>query len=70
MTVVWFYGDMHHCDAYTVNVCVSYHHLPMVLVLQSKVVSLCQVEMSTDQIKKHLTRGTLLKEKQHNKIHN
>lgn len=33
--------------------CASYCHLPLVLVLQSKIVSLNQVEMGTNQVKQH-----------------
>lgn len=35
------------------NMCASYCHLPLVLVLQSKIVSLNQVEMGTNQVKQH-----------------
>lgn len=43
--------------------CVSHRHLALVLVLQSKVVSLYQVEVDTNQVKQHFARGTLLVEK-------
>lgn len=42
---------------------VSHRHLALVLVLQSKVVSLYQVEVDTNQVKQHFARGTLLVEK-------
>lgn len=42
--------------------CIPHRHLAMVLVLQSKIVSLGQVEMDTDQVKQHFAHGTLLRE--------
>ena len=35
----------------------------MVLVLQSKIVALCQVEVGTGQVKQHFTRRALLQER-------
>lgn len=45
------------------TVCVSHRHLPLVLVLQSKVVPLRQVEVNTNQVKQHFAGGALLEEK-------
>lgn len=44
--------------------CASYCHLPLVLVLQSKIVSLNQVEMGTNQVKQHFAWWTLLEERE------
>ncbi len=43
--------------------CVSHRHLALVLVLQSKVVALRQVEVDTNQVEQHFARGALLEEK-------
>lgn len=44
--------------------CISYRHLALVRVFQSKIVSLCQVEVDTNQVKQHFAGGTLLEEKE------
>lgn len=46
------------------HISVSYCHLAVVLVLQSEVVSLCQVEVDADQVEEHFAGRTLLKETQ------
>lgn len=41
----------------------SYRHFPVIRVLQPKIVAFSQVEVDTDQVKKHFPRRTLLQEK-------
>ena len=54
---------------WNIQMCLTHRHLSMVCVLQSKIVSFCQVEMVTNKVKEHFTRRPWLQQGKENGRH-